>query len=65
MKRVLWFSWRNWVVKALLQGARSCTTGPALFQRARRCTAGTAGCDDSFNVEILISGDGRGSKFFP
>ena len=42
-----------------------CTTGAALFQRAGRCTAGTATCDDSFNVEIPISGDGGDNRFLP
>ena len=47
------------------RGARSCTTGAALFQRTGRCTAGTATCDDSFNVKIPLSGDGRSDKFLP
>ena len=62
-KRVIWFSWRNWAIKALFQGLRSCTTGTALSWRAESCTARTATCDDSFNVKIPISGNGRGNKF--
>ena len=58
-------SWRNWAVKALFQGARSCTTGAALFRRAGGCTARNATFDDSFNVEITIFGDGRSNKFLP
>ena len=64
-KRVIWFNWRNWAVKALFQGARSCTTGAALCRRAGRCIAGNATPVDSFNVGIPISGDGRSNKFFP
>ena len=56
---------KNWAIKALFQGARSCTTGAALFQRTGRCTAGNATCDDSFNVKIPVSGDARSKKFLP
>ena len=51
------------VVKALLLGARRCTTGAVLLERAGMCTAGTAACDDSFNVEIPIFGDGGVTSF--
>ena len=63
MKQVIWFSGRNWAVKALFQEARSCTAGAALFQRAGRCTAGNATRDDCFNIEITIFGNGRSNKF--
>ena len=52
MKWVLWFSWRSGVVKALFQGAK-------------RCGAGTATCDESFDVEVLISGNSGGNRFLP
>ena len=65
MKRVLRFSWRSLVVEALFQGARRCITKAAFFQMARRYTAGNAACDDSFSVEIPISGGGEGNRFLP
>ena len=58
LKRVLWLTWRSWIVKALFQDAKRCTNGAALFRRAGRC-------DESFDVEIPISGDGGGNRFLP
>ena len=42
-----------------------CTTGAELFHTAGSCTARTAACNDSFNVEIHISGNDGGKKLLP